>query len=59
MPHIKKHLSFDALINDFSNRINQITDHRRELSNDYTVHDVMMSAFACMYMQSSSLLAFE
>lgn len=59
MTHIKKHLSFDALINDFSNLINQIVDHRRTASNDYTVHDVMMSALACMYMQSPSLLAFQ
>lgn len=59
MAYIKKHLSFDALINDFSNLINQLDDHRRQASNDYTVHDVMMSALACMYMQSSSLLSFQ
>ena len=57
--HIKKHLSFDALIKDYADRVSSIIDHRREASNDYTVFDVMMSALACMYMQSPSLLAFQ
>ena len=57
--HIKKHLNFDALIKDYSDRINQIVDHRREASNNYTIHDVMMSALSCMYMQSQSLLVFQ
>ena len=57
--HIKKHLNFDALIKDYSDRINQVVDHRREASNNYMIHDVMMSALACMYMQSQSLLVFQ
>lgn len=59
MAYIKKYLSFDALISDFSCLINSLDDHRRQASNDYTVRDVMMSALACMYMQSSSLLSFQ
>jgi hypothetical protein len=57
--HIKKHLSFDALISDISTRIKNILDHRRVASTSYTIHDTMMSAFACMYMQSPSLLSFQ
>ena len=57
--HIKKHLSHDALISDYANCIQKLLDHRREKSNDYEVFDVMMSALACMYMQSPSLLAFQ
>ena len=47
--HIKKHLGFDALIQDYSDCINKVVDQRRKASTDYTVHDVMMSALACMY----------
>ena len=57
--HIKKHLGFDALIQDYSDCINKVIDQRRKASTNYTVHDVMMSALACMYMQSSSLLDFQ
>ena len=57
--HIKKHLGFDALIQDYSDCINKVIDQRRKASTSYTVHDVMMSALACMYMQSSSLLDFQ
>jgi len=59
MPYIKKHLNFDALIGDFSDLIHSIVDHRRVASTRYTIHDVMMSALACTYMQSPSLLAFQ
>ena len=57
--HIKKHLSHDALINDYANRISEILDHRRVKSNNYEVKDVMLSALACMYMQSPSLRSFQ
>ena len=57
--HIKKHLSHDALISDYANRVSEILDHRRAKSNDYEVKDVMLSALACMYMQSPSLLSFQ
>lgn len=57
--HIKKHLSHDALISDYIARVNKILDHRREASNDYKVKDVMLTALACMYMQSPSLRSFQ
>ena len=57
--HIKKHLGFDALIQDYSDCMNKVVDQRRKASTSYTVHDVMMSALAFMYMQSSSLLDFQ
>ena len=47
--HINKHLSFDTLVGDISDRINAIVDRRRAASTDYSIHDTMMSAFACMY----------
>ena len=57
--HIKKHLSHDALISDYSERVIQILDHRRSASNHYEVKDVMLTALACMYIQSSSLRSFQ
>ena len=57
--HIKKHLSHDALIGDYAARISNILDHRRIKSNDYEIKDVMLSALACMYMQSPSLRSFQ
>ena len=56
--HIKKHLSHDALVGDYAARVSEILDHRRTNSNTYEVKDVMLSALACMYMQSSSLNSF-
>ena len=57
--HIKKHLSFDALVSSLSKTIDKIVEHRRKNSTEYSVHDVMMSSFACMYFQSPSLLEFQ
>lgn len=57
--HIKKHLSHDALVGDYAARVSEILDHRRTNSNTYEVKDVMLSALACMYMQSSSLNSFQ
>ena len=57
--HIKKHLSFDALVGSLSETINNIVEHRRKNSTEYSVHDVMMSSFACMYFQSPSVLEFQ
>lgn len=57
--HIKKHLSHDALISDYSERVTQILDYRRSASNHYEVKDVMLTALACMYIQSSSLRSFQ
>lgn len=57
--HIKKHLSHDALISDYTDRVSKILDRRRKASSDYEIKDVMLTALACMYMQSPSLRSFQ
>jgi hypothetical protein len=54
-----KHLSFDSLRQGMSELINQIPDWRAQSQISYSIHDVVMSAFACMYFQSPSLLQFQ
>lgn len=55
----KKHLSFGSLRNVMSNHILQYSDWRQENKKDYSIHDAVMSGFACMYYQSPSLLQFQ
>jgi len=57
--NIKKYLSFTPLIKSLASSINQISDSRKSGSVDYPLYDIVMSAFACMYMQSPSLLRFQ
>ena len=47
----KKHLSFDALIECFSQYLAQIEDARVQGRCSYSLHDAVMSGFACMYFQ--------
>ena len=56
---IKKHLSFSSLRKALSAQFRNLTDTRREQSTDYSIHDAMMSGFACMYFQDPSLLQFQ
>ncbi len=55
----KKHVSFGSLRNFMSNHIQTYPDWRQENKIDYSVHDAVMSGFACMYFQSPSLLQFQ
>ena len=55
----KKHLSFDALRKALSACFDHLNDPRTGENTQYTVHDTLMSAFACMYFQDPSLLAFQ
>ena len=55
----KKHLSFSALRKALSSQFEQIDDRRQEAKVDYTLHDCLMSAFAMMFFQDPSLLAFQ
>ena len=55
----KKYLSFTALRKFFSNKIHTWSDSRRQESTDYSVHDAVMSGFACMYFQEPSMLGFQ
>jgi len=55
----KKHLSFAALTEFMSSYFNEIKDNREQGKCDYSLHDVLMSAFACMYFQDPSLNEFQ
>jgi hypothetical protein len=55
----KKYLSFTPLIKSLSSLVKKIPDCRKTGSIIYSLHDIVMSAFACMYMQSPSLLRFQ
>jgi len=55
----KKHLNFQSLQQCFSSHIMNINDHRRQGSCEYTLHDALMSGFACMYFQDPSLAEFQ
>lgn len=56
---IKKHLGFKSLRESLSGTFNAIKDHRQAHKIDYSLHDAMMSGFACMYFQDPSLLQFQ
>ena len=55
----KKHLSFKALRTSMSEHFSSINDKRQQNKCLFSQHDVLMSAFACMYFQDPSLLAFQ
>lgn len=55
----KKHLSFGSLRNGLSSLFQDIPDTREAVKTDYSIHDAMMSGFACMYFQDPSLLQFQ
>jgi hypothetical protein len=55
----KKHLSFTALREALSALFNAIDDPRQQTKCDFTLHDVLMSAFSCMYFQEPSLAQFQ
>lgn len=57
--HPKKHLSFNAIKKAISSQLCQIEDPRQNGKVFYSLHDCVMSAFAMMYLQDPSLLAFQ
>lgn len=57
--HTKKHLSFAALRASMAQCFRQIEDPRQAGKVDYSLHDVLMSGFAMMFFQDSSILAFQ
>lgn len=57
--HTKKHLSFNALRKMLSRRFLEIPDSRQETKVEHVEHDVLMSGFAMMFYQDSSLLEFQ
>jgi len=55
---IKKHLNFDALRQALSDFLYKIDDPRQKSKTSYSIHDVVMSGFACMFLQCPSLMDF-
>lgn len=55
----KKHLKFTALRESLSECFSAISDKRQQNKCVFSQHDVLMSAFACMYFQDPSLLHFQ
>lgn len=57
--NIKKHLSFSALRTKMSEIFSSIPDQRQQKKISISQHDALMSGFACMHFQDSSLLQFQ
>lgn len=55
----KKHLSFGSLRHSLSSLFHQLPDTRQQEKTAYSLHDTVMSGFACMYFQDPSLLEFQ
>lgn len=56
---IKKHLNFTTLRRTVSEVFNNINDWRQNGKVTVSIHDAMLSGFACMYFQDPSLLQFQ
>ncbi len=56
---IKKHLNFTTLRQKLSAVFRNIPDWRQQKKMVISIHDAMMSGFACMYFQDASLLQFQ
>ncbi len=55
----KKHLGFGSLRHSLSSLFHQLPDTRQQEKTAYSIHDVVMSGFACMFFQDPSLLEFQ
>jgi hypothetical protein len=55
----KKHLGFTRLRSILSSCFNKIPEFRQKNKVDYSIHDTLMSGFACMHFQDPSLLQFQ
>jgi hypothetical protein len=55
----KKHLSFSPLRKFVSSEIHNWQDTRQKNSSTYSIHDAVMSGFACKFFQEPSLLQFQ
>lgn len=56
---IYKHFSFSSLRNRISTAFRDVPDGRQQSKTNISIHDAMMSGFACMYFQDPSLLQFQ
>jgi hypothetical protein len=55
----KKHLSHGSLVKAMSELFTSLPDSRREKRIDYSLHDSLLSGFACMFFQEPSLVQFQ
>jgi len=55
----KKKLTHGSLVECLSQAFLDVPDTRQKAKTDYTIHDVLMSGFACMFFQDPSLLQFQ
>lgn len=55
----KKHISFTSLRKELSKYLHGIKDQRQPNKVQHSIHDILMSGFACMYFQEPSLLQFQ
>ena len=56
---VKKHINFTSMRKNFSTILLKVFDRRQAGKVDYSIHDAVMSGFACMYFQDPSLKAFQ
>lgn len=56
---MKKHLGFESLRQSLSGHLLNIEDHRQEARCAHSLHDSVMSGFACMFFQDPSLSQFQ
>jgi hypothetical protein len=56
---LKKHLGFTSLRKALTACFNKIPEYRQASKVDYSIHDTLMSGFACMHFQDPSLLQFQ
>ena len=56
---LKKHLNITALRQSFSKIIRQVPDWRDQKKVNYSLHDIVMAAFSCMYFQCPSFLDYQ
>lgn len=56
---IKKRVNFTGMRKNFSAILLNASDRRQTGKIDYSIHDAVMSGFACMYFQDPSLKAFQ
>lgn len=59
MQRPKKHLSFGSLVGALHEIFNGLEDKRQRHRIKYTLSDIGLSAFGCMFFQDPSLLAFQ
>jgi hypothetical protein len=55
----KRHLGFGSLRMGLSELFHELPDSRQQAKTNYSMHDAMMSGFACMFFQDASLLQFQ